>query len=173
VGRQDQKQFVLIADGSVYLLMHLSSGAHIFRGKVARNILGLQIGIEAFRELHIFGRVADKAGVKLNRLHGRDQNPYLGYERLRNTSSPKKNFGDFAVGAIDRVNANRRRPAMFTRFQALGLAQINVAEVRISKHGNHTREGASKTPSPRQPLQESHRLPAKQTFARLPHDREA
>jgi hypothetical protein len=59
------------ADGLIDLLVELSAALDIVWGKPAAHALVLQIGMEAFCELLVSARIADKAGVEVEEASGK------------------------------------------------------------------------------------------------------
>ena len=64
---EDEQQLVMQPDGLIELLMNLAPALDVVRRKPAAHAFVLQIGIEPLGKLLVFGRIADEAGVELDR----------------------------------------------------------------------------------------------------------
>src|SRR6476646_825451 len=96
----------------------------------AAHALLLQVGKQAIGELLVFARMADKAGIELNgRSH---QRTYFLNKAVGNTHASQKFTWDLALRAVNRSNADCRRPKMLYGFNPLYPAQIYMCERGMS-----------------------------------------
>jgi hypothetical protein len=68
LSRQNEEEFVIEADGFINPGAEPVTYFHVFWGKPAPHALVLEIRIEAFGEGVVLARIADEAGVELERL---------------------------------------------------------------------------------------------------------
>src|SRR5271166_749367 len=117
---------VMQADGRVNLLVELLAGFNIVRREPAAHAFILQAFVQTVGKLLVLARIADEAGVELNRTA--DQGTDVGDELVGKARAAQEDFRDFALGAIDRINADGGRPIMANGLQAFGCAQIDIGK---------------------------------------------
>jgi hypothetical protein len=84
-------------------------------------------------KLLVTARVADEAGIELNRLaHERSD---IGDEVIGNAGPAEKDFGDFPAGPIYRVNSHSRWALVVHGFQSPDGTQIKIRENCIPANG--------------------------------------
>jgi hypothetical protein len=90
----------------------------------------LEICVKTLGEGLVFGAVRNEYAVKLQR--GACKRAHVSDEVLGNTCTAQKGFGDLALAAVDRVDANHRRERVAQAVEPLHGAQVNVPEDRES-----------------------------------------
>src|SRR5271169_3535129 len=121
------------ADGLVNLLVELLAGFNIVRRKPAAHSFTLQAFVQAVGKLLVLARIADEAGVELNR--AADKGTDVGDELVGQAGAAQEDFRDFALGAIDRIYADRGGAHMRYGVQPFGCAQIDIGEDSPTQSG--------------------------------------
>jgi len=114
------------ADGRVNLLVELLASFNIVRREPAAHTFILQAFVQTVSKLLVLGRIADEAGIELNR--AADQGADVGDELVGKARAPQEDFRDFALGAIDRIYPDRGGSFMAHGLQSFGGAQIDAGK---------------------------------------------
>ncbi len=85
------------ANGRVNLLVELLAGSNVVRREPAANAFILQAFVQAVGKLLVLARIADEAGVELNR--AADKGTDVGDELVGQARAAKEDLGDFAFRA--------------------------------------------------------------------------
>src|SRR5262249_7441100 len=102
---EDEQQLVVQPDGLIELLMNLAPALDVVRRKPAADTSVLQIGVEPVGKLLVMGRIADEAGVELDRACAHTANEVD--ELVRHAAAAQKELGNLAVRLVDGVDTNR------------------------------------------------------------------
>lgn len=71
----------------------------------------------------------------MHRIHRPDERWKVGDEILRQTTAPQELLGNFALGLVERIDADGAWSDVFNRFQTLGLRKVNGNEDRDTHPG--------------------------------------
>jgi hypothetical protein len=132
--REHQQELVIEADGLVDALPDFVTGLHVFRSEPAAHPLALQIGIQPLGKALIFARIANKAGVVLDRVLG--QGAGIDNEGVTQADLAQKFLGNVPLRAQEGVGTNGRRACMPDRFQSFDRSQIHISKDGPSNRGS-------------------------------------
>src|SRR5271166_4526490 len=121
------------ADGLVNLLVDFPPTLNVVRRKPAAHAFILQAFVQTVGKLLVLSRIADEAGVELNR--AADQGTDVGDELVGKARAAQEDFWDFALGAIDRIYADGGGALMAHGLQAFGRAQIDIGKDSPTQSG--------------------------------------
>jgi hypothetical protein len=100
---------------------------HILGRKPAPDVLALQVGAESLCEFLILGRVADEAGIEIDRRA--HQGTGECDELVRHPATAQKGFRDFSVRSVEGVDPNRGRPKVAS-LALVSIARRSLAALR-------------------------------------------
>src|SRR5271157_4756726 len=112
------------ADGRVDLLVELLAAFNIVRRKPAAHAFILQALVQTVSKLLVLARIADEAGVELDR--AADKGTDVGDELVGQARAAQKDIWDLALRAIDRINADGGGSSMAHGLQSFDRGQIDI-----------------------------------------------
>ncbi len=113
------------ADGRVNLLVELLAGFNVVRGEPAAHAFILQAFVQTVGKLLVLARIADEAGVELNRAAD-NRKPMQAMNSSRRPAPRRKNSAILRLERIDRIYADRAGSTMAHGIQSFRRAQIDV-----------------------------------------------
>lgn len=118
-------------DGLLNLVVKLFAAPGIVWDKPATYSCGLQISMKVVGKLLVFAGVADETGIELDGTGC--QRAHKDNKILRDAGAAQESLGNFALGSIDRVDADGRRTAMNHGFEPFHGTQVIKSEDRVGE----------------------------------------
>src|SRR5689334_16780280 len=122
--REDQQELVVDTNRLINAFSEGIANFEVFRGIPAAHPFVLQIGVQSFDKVLIFGRVANKTGVIVNRFSGK--RTHVLNEALRCACASYEGLWNVALREIEAVDAQWRRSTVSNGFQSVDLAEITI-----------------------------------------------
>ena len=122
---EDDEELVSNPDGLVEGGPKLVADLEILRCEPAADTFVLQVGMEALGKFMVLVRVADEAGIELDRLIQKRRQ--VVDEVVGQTAAAQKSKGQ-RTGAFQGALVDGARSVMITVIQALGVGQVGVRE---------------------------------------------
>ncbi len=97
-------------------------------------MLGPHPLVQAPGEQLILGRVADEAGIELDRLHRAEEGRQILDQGIRDTTATEERLGDLAFGAVDGVDADRGWAAVIDCGKTDGTAEVTIRNAGLTNY---------------------------------------